>query len=110
MLVHVYLCACVWVLRTKKAQQVGCSVDLGHGRLGALGQDLSVLGSLELVEQLGAQHDVEVLPDPSNHLSHRILPENDTGEPALTISSVKETHNTVDVQGLYDGLKLLKNK
>ena len=99
-------CARVWVLRTKKAQQVGRSVDLGHGRLGALGQDLGVLGSLELVEQLGAQHDVEVLPDPCNHLAHRILPENNTGEPGSQSAHWSKT--TRQSMGLYDGLKLQK--
>lgn len=37
------------------------------------GQDLRVLRPLELIQQLSAQHDVEVLPDPRHHFIDRVL-------------------------------------
>lgn len=36
-------------------------------------QDLCVLRPLELIEQLSAQHDIEILPDPCYHLAYRVL-------------------------------------
>ena len=52
---------------------MGCSVDLGHGCVRVVGQDVCVLRPLELVEQLGAQHDVKVLADACDHLIHSIF-------------------------------------
>lgn len=59
---------------TKKAQQVRRPKDLGHGRVGVVSQDLSILGPFKLVEQLSAQHDVEVLSDSRYYFIHCILP------------------------------------
>lgn len=62
---------------TEQAQQVGRAVHLGHGRVQVLTQDLGVLRPLELVQQLSAQHHVEVLSDARHHFINCILPEDE---------------------------------
>ena len=51
------------------------SVHLGHGRIRVVGEDFSVLWSLKLVEELSAQHDIEVLLYACHHLINSILSE-----------------------------------
>lgn len=58
---------------TKQPQQVWSSVHLRHRLLRMFGQDLCVLWPLELVQQLSAQHDVEILPDPCHHFIYGVL-------------------------------------
>lgn len=68
---------CAPVLRpfpTKQAQQVRRAVHLRHGRVRVLAQDLGVLRPLELVQQLGAQHHVEVLSNARHHFIDCVLP------------------------------------
>lgn len=62
------------VALTKEPQEVRGPVDLGHGSVGVIRQDLGVLRPLELVQQLGAQHHIEVLLDPSHHLVDSVFP------------------------------------
>ena len=61
---------------TEQSEQMGRSIHLGHGGVGVVREDLGVLRPLELVEQLSAQHDVEVLLYPRHHLVDRVLPGN----------------------------------
>lgn len=60
-------------LPTKQPQQVWSSVHLRHRHFWMFSQDLCVLRPLELIEQLSAQHDIEILPDPCYHLVYRVL-------------------------------------
>lgn len=60
-------------LPTKQPQQVWSAVHLRHRHFWMFRQDLCVLRPLELIEQLSAQHDIEVLPDPCHHLVYRVL-------------------------------------
>lgn len=62
------------VALTKEPEEVWGSIDLGHGSIGVIRQDLGVLRPLELVEQLSAQHDIEILLDASHHLVNSIFP------------------------------------
>lgn len=69
---------------TEQAQQVRRAVHLRHGRVRALAQDLGVLRPLELVQQLSAQHHVEVLSNARHHFIHCVLPEGgeERGDPS----------------------------
>lgn len=60
-------------LPTKQPQQVWSSVHLRHRHFWMFSQDLCVLRPLELIEQLSAQHDIEILPDPCYHLVYGVL-------------------------------------
>lgn len=60
-------------LPTKQPQQVWSAVHLRHRHFWMFSQDLCVLRPLELIEQLSAQHDIEILPDPCYHLVYRVL-------------------------------------
>lgn len=61
------------VFLTKESEQVRGSIDLGHGCVRVVGQDVGVLRPFKLIEELGAQHDVEIFTDASNHLIHSIF-------------------------------------
>lgn len=64
-----------WVpVHTKKPQQVWCPINLRHWRVWVVRQDFCVLRPLKLVEELCAQHNVEVLADASNHFIHSVFP------------------------------------
>lgn len=59
---------------TKQAQQVWSPINLRHGHVGVFSQDLRVLRPLEFVQELCAQHDVEVLANPCHHFVDCKLP------------------------------------
>lgn len=44
------------------------AVDLRHGCVRVVGQDVRVLRPLKFVEKLRSQHDVEIFPDASDDL------------------------------------------
>lgn len=52
-------------------------VHLRHGRVRVIREDLGVLRPLKLVQQLGAQHHIEVLLYSRHHLINSILPDTD---------------------------------
>lgn len=58
---------------TKEPQQVRGPINLGHGGVGMVCQDLCILRPLEFVKELGAEHDIEILPNTGNHLVYSIL-------------------------------------
>ena len=60
---------------TEEPEQVWRPVDLRHGGVGVVGQDICILRPFKLVEKLCSQHDIKVLSDTGNHLVHSILPE-----------------------------------
>lgn len=53
---------------TEESEEVRSAVDLRHGRLGVVGQDVRVLRPFKFVEQLRPEHDVEIFPDTSDDL------------------------------------------
>ena len=53
---------------------MGSPVDLGHGDIGVVGQDVCILRPLKFVQQLRAQHHVEILSDTSHHFVNRKFP------------------------------------
>ena len=67
------MCVCFRV-PTKQAQQVWSSVHLRHRHIWVFRQNLSILRPLELVKQLRAQHDIEILPNARHHFVDCILP------------------------------------
>lgn len=71
--IHAHL-ACSISFPTKQTQQVWSAVHLGHRRVWVFAQDLGILRPLELVQQLSAQHDVEVLSNPRHHFINGVLP------------------------------------
>lgn len=48
----------------EETQQVECTVDLGHGLVRVLLEDVGVLRSFDFVEELRAEHHVEVFQNP----------------------------------------------
>jgi hypothetical protein len=54
------------------------SIHLGHGCIGVISENFSVLWSLKFVEQLSAKHYIEVLFDPSHNFINSILPGEET--------------------------------
>lgn len=50
-------------------------IDLRHGCIWMVCEDLCILRPLKLIEKLSAQHHIEVLSDSSNHLVHGVFPE-----------------------------------
>ena len=63
---------------TKQSQEMWRPVHLGHGCIRVVRKDLSVLRPLKFVEQLSAQHHIEVLLYPGHNLIDCILPDKGT--------------------------------
>lgn len=55
-------------LFTEESEKVRSAVDLRHGRLRMVCQDVRVLRPLKFVEKLRSEHDVEIFPDTSDDL------------------------------------------
>lgn len=53
---------------TEESEEVRSAVDLRHGRLGVVCQNVRVLRPLEFVEQLRSEHDVEIFPHAGDDL------------------------------------------
>lgn len=75
---------------TEQSQEVRRPVHLRHGRVRVVREDLRILRPLEFVEQLSAQHHIEVLLYPGHHLVHSVLPDTHTDEKYVLVKQLTD--------------------